>query len=87
MSRNKCIFVSDDKDPAPLFFSQNVQSLLKYITRPEVDKVFRKRVNKNERSLSVPQYKFMTDKELKEEMDKVTAKVDHLLQMPPAIKV
>ncbi|KAF9814614.1 hypothetical protein SFRURICE_001775 [Spodoptera frugiperda] len=54
----------DDQDPAPKFFSSNVQILLKRLTRPDFNKVFRKRTNHGFSVLKTPSYKFLTNEEL-----------------------
>ncbi|KAF7283360.1 hypothetical protein GWI33_000868 [Rhynchophorus ferrugineus] len=73
-------------DPAPLFFNDEVQSLLRLLTRVDYNKVFRKRkLGKNQ--LSDPEYKFMTDAELKESLKEAQKKADELLQIPPVVKI
>lgn len=76
-----------EQDPAPKFFSPNVQILLKRLTRPDVDKIFRKRTNRGLEVLRAPRYKFLTDEELQKELMIVHKKADRLLQMPPVVKV
>ncbi|KAL4711958.1 hypothetical protein ACJJTC_011265 [Scirpophaga incertulas] len=77
----------DDKDPAPTFFSSQVQILLKRLTRPDLSKVFRKRCNTGLFVLRTPTYKFLTDKELEAEIAKANEKAEQLLQMPPVVKM
>ncbi|KAL0842343.1 hypothetical protein ABMA28_014467 [Loxostege sticticalis] len=75
------------EDPAPKFFSSNVQVLLKRLTRPDFNKVFRKRTNSGLAVLRTPKYKFLTNEELEAEILKANKKADVLLQMPPVVKV
>lgn len=77
----------DGQDPAPKFFSSNVQILLKRLTRPDFNKVFRKRTNQGLNILKTPTYKFLTNEELEEELAKANERADRLLQMPPIVKV
>ena len=82
------LFFSDtEKDPGPYFFSPKVQKLLKHLTRPDQTKIFRKRTYHGDTRLKTPQYKFLTDEELKKEFEKAEKKAEQLLQMPPVIKV
>uniref|UniRef100_A0A1E1WQJ0 28S ribosomal protein S22, mitochondrial n=1 Tax=Pectinophora gossypiella TaxID=13191 RepID=A0A1E1WQJ0_PECGO len=76
-----------DKDPAPKFFSSNVQVLLKRLTRPDHTKVFRKTTNSGLSTLKTPKYKFLTSEELEAELARANEKADKLLQMPPVVKV
>ncbi|XP_026724714.1 28S ribosomal protein S22, mitochondrial [Trichoplusia ni] len=76
-----------EQDPAPKFFSPNVQVLLKRLTRPDFNKVFRKRTNHGLNILKTPTYKFLTNEELEEEIAKANEKADRLLQMPPIVKI
>lgn len=76
-----------EQDPAPKFFSSNVQVLLKRLTRPDYNKVFRKRTNQGLTILKTPTYKFLTNEELEEEIAKANERADRLLQMPPVVKV
>ncbi|XP_059057096.1 small ribosomal subunit protein mS22 [Achroia grisella] len=75
-----------EKDPAPKFFSTNVQVLLKRLTRPDFAKVFRKRKNHDMPILRTPTYKFLTNEELEAEIVKANNKAEKLLQMPPVVK-
>ncbi|XP_063229501.1 small ribosomal subunit protein mS22 [Bacillus rossius redtenbacheri] len=79
-----CTPSCQDRDPAPLFISPEVQTLLKQLTRVDLGKVFRKR--RNERKLAPPQYKFLTDDQLKQAVKEAREKVDRKLQMPPVVK-
>lgn len=85
----RCLFtfLDGEQDPAPKFFSPNVQVLLKRLTRPDFSKVFRKRTNHGLNILKTPTYKFLTNEELEEEIAKANEKADRLLQMPPIVKV
>ncbi|KAM3963014.1 mitochondrial ribosomal protein S22 [Aphomia sociella] len=75
-----------NKDPAPKYFSENVQVLLKRLTRPDFAKIFRRRKNSDLPVLRTPTYKFLTNEELESEIAKANAKADKLLQMPPVVK-
>lgn len=76
-----------EQDPAPKFFSSNVQVLLKRLTRPDFSKVFRKRTNSGLPVLKTPNYKFLTTEELDAEIAKANLTAERLLQMPPVVKV
>ncbi|KAJ8889103.1 hypothetical protein PR048_008597 [Dryococelus australis] len=76
--------VAGDRDPAPLFINPEVQKLLKQLTRIDVRKVFKKR--KDEQKLAPPEYRFLTDDQLKQVMKEASEKVDQKLQMPPVVK-
>lgn len=76
-----------DKDPAPKFFSNYIQKILKRLTRPDFSKVFRKRTSSGLPVLKTPTYKFLTTDELELELEKAHHKADRLLQMPPVLKV
>ncbi|KAK0166690.1 hypothetical protein PV327_004181 [Microctonus hyperodae] len=75
---------SDENDPAPVFFNNDVQQLLKTLTRADPKKVFRFRKEGKEISDSV--YKFMTNEALEAEMKKASHRMEQLLQMPPVVK-
>ncbi|KAK0076904.1 hypothetical protein PV325_004710 [Microctonus aethiopoides] len=75
---------SNENDPAPVFFNNDVQQLLKTLTRADPKKVFRLR--KEGKPISVSVYKFMTNEELDAEMKKASQRMDKLLQMPPVVK-
>lgn len=75
-------FLSYDKDPAPSFIRDDVQQLLKSITRLELDKVFRKRSVKD----NTVEYRFMTDDQLRQELVKSIAHAQEMLQMPPVVQ-
>lgn len=64
-----------------------MQVLLKRLTRPDFNKVFRKRTNSGLAVLRTPKYKFLTNEELEAEILKANKKADVLLQMPPVVKV
>lgn len=74
-----------DKDPAPYFFNEEVQTILKTVTRPLTEKVFRRQLNSEK--LVEPEYKFMTDEELEKAMHKANKKLWERLQMPPVVKI
>lgn len=67
-----------------LFFAENVQALLKKLTRKDLDKVFRKR--RDEKKVEPAVYKFLTTAQLEEEMIKADKEADRLLQMPPVLE-
>lgn len=73
-----------ERDPAPFFFNEEVQKLLKSMTGRDYQKIFRRR--RDGTPANAPQYKFMTDKQLKEVMELTEQKVERRLQMPPVIK-
>ncbi|XP_074109960.1 mitochondrial ribosomal protein S22 [Cotesia typhae] len=74
----------EQRDPGPVFINDEVQKILKTLTRPDLQKVYRKR--KDGTPLKDPKYKFMTDEELQDLMKKIRARVDEKLQMPPVVK-
>ncbi|XP_063609518.1 small ribosomal subunit protein mS22-like [Penaeus indicus] len=74
----------NEHDPAPIFFDQKVQDLLKRVTGMDFDKIFRSRLN--EKVLEVPKYEFLTDSELDERMAETRKRAERLLQMPPVLK-
>ena len=61
-----------------------MQELLKSMTGRDYQKIFRRR--KDNRRLSTPEYKFMTDEQLKESMLEAEHQANRLLQMPPVVK-
>ncbi|KZC04110.1 28S ribosomal protein S22, mitochondrial [Dufourea novaeangliae] len=72
-------------DPAPFFFNENVQQLLKKLTRIDYTKV--SRVHKTGQRLNVGEYKFMTDEELEQSRLQAIQKLEDIrLQMPPVVK-
>ncbi|XP_063988586.1 small ribosomal subunit protein mS22 [Diachasmimorpha longicaudata] len=73
-----------EEDPAPLFFSKDIQELLKILTRPDPKKVFRTR--KDGHPIEDPTYKFMTDEELQASLQKAEQDLQQRLQMPPVVK-
>uniref|UniRef100_A0A182NHS4 28S ribosomal protein S22, mitochondrial n=1 Tax=Anopheles dirus TaxID=7168 RepID=A0A182NHS4_9DIPT len=75
-------FLSYDKDPAPAFMRDDVQQLLKSITRLELDKVFRKRSVKD----NTVEYRFMTDDQLRQELVQSIGHAQQMLQMPPVVQ-
>lgn len=78
--------LDDGKDPAPLFLNQEIQSLLSKLTRVDLKKVYRKRKLQNKR-LSLPEVKFLTDDQLQKILEENNRKVKDILQMPPVLKV
>lgn len=81
------LVIDGEKDPAPKFFSPDIQALLKRLTRPDLAKVFRKRTSSGLPVLRTPKYKFLTTEELEIEVAKANQKAEMLLQMPPVVKV
>lgn len=79
-------FLAKSNDPAPLFFNQDVQDLLKKLTRINMNKVFRHKKMENKK-VEPPVYKFMTDDELKAVLEEANKTAVEMLQMPPVIKV
>uniref|UniRef100_A0A182TWZ9 Uncharacterized protein n=1 Tax=Anopheles melas TaxID=34690 RepID=A0A182TWZ9_9DIPT len=75
-------FLSYEKDPAPAFLRDDVQQLLKSITRLELDKVFRKRSVKD----NTVEYRFMTDEQLRRELLHSIEQAQQMLQMPPVVQ-
>ncbi|XP_035912156.1 28S ribosomal protein S22, mitochondrial [Anopheles stephensi] len=75
-------FLIYDKDPAPAFMRDDVQQLLKSITRLELEKVFRKRSVKD----NTVEYRFMTDEQLRQELLQSIGKAQKMLQMPPVVQ-
>lgn len=79
------IFVDPaERDPAVFFFDKEVQEYLKTLTAVDYNKVFRTR--KDGHKLKPPQYKFLTNEELQEAMEKAKSKTKKYLQMPPIVK-
>ncbi|KRT79324.1 hypothetical protein AMK59_8453, partial [Oryctes borbonicus] len=76
----------NETDPAPLFFNGEVQSILKTLTRVNLNKVYRKR-KFGQKKLDLPTYKFATDDQLQQMLKEAEAKTEELLQMPPVLKV
>ncbi|XP_070496660.1 small ribosomal subunit protein mS22 [Chironomus tepperi] len=76
-------YLNYGKDPAPLFFSPDIQSLMFSMTRIELEKVFRRRTVND----TNPTYKFLTNKQLENEIRKKFNEAKNLLQMPPILKL
>lgn len=76
-------FLSYDKDPGPVFMREDVQKLLKSMTRLELDRVFRKRSVRD----NTVEYKFMTDDQVRREVMQSIGRADRMLQMPPVVDV
>ncbi|XP_012257896.2 28S ribosomal protein S22, mitochondrial isoform X1 [Athalia rosae] len=77
--------IANERDPAPLFFNEDVQKLLQTLTRVDLKKVYRQR--KEGQRMEPPEYKFMTDDELKSALEEAKAKAVIKLQMPPVVKL
>ncbi|GAB0100534.1 mitochondrial ribosomal protein S22 [Sergentomyia squamirostris] len=76
-------YLSYDRDPAPQFFSEKIQNLLKSLTRLDLDKIYRRRtVPKNE-----VEYKFLTTEQVQKEIEDGLRRARKLLQMPPVVQV
>ncbi|XP_020300293.1 28S ribosomal protein S22, mitochondrial [Pseudomyrmex gracilis] len=73
-----------ERDPAPFFFNEEVQECLKTLTTVDFKKVFR--IRKDNHKLKPPQYKFMTNKQLREAEEAAKRKAETYLQMPPVVK-
>ncbi|KAG4079763.1 hypothetical protein HA402_014894 [Bradysia odoriphaga] len=71
------------KDPGPKFTDTETQKLLKSITRPQLSKIFRKQP----REVNVVDHKMMTTEQIEEQLKASIEKAEHLLQMPPIVKV
>ncbi|KAI8434699.1 hypothetical protein MSG28_003229 [Choristoneura fumiferana] len=71
-----------EKDPAPKFFSPDIQALLKRLSRPDLAKVFRKRTSSGLPVLRTPKYKFLTTEELEIE---VQQPIHDVLSQDPAL--
>ncbi|CAH1117963.1 unnamed protein product [Phaedon cochleariae] len=75
----------DEKhDPAPVFFNKDIQSLLKTLTRVDLAKVNRRR-KLGTKKLEDPEYKFMTDEQLHQAIEKAKKNTEELLQIPPVV--
>ncbi|ETN62593.1 mitochondrial 28S ribosomal protein S22 [Anopheles darlingi] len=75
-------FLAYEKDPGPAFMREDVQQLLKSLTRLELDKVFRKRSVKD----NTVEYRFMTDDQLRQELVQSINRAQQMLQMPPVVQ-
>ncbi|KAL1512469.1 hypothetical protein ABEB36_002055 [Hypothenemus hampei] len=80
------IYYDGTEDPANIFLNKNVQNLLKSLTRVDYDKIFKRR-KLGSKTLTDPEYKFMTDKELQEALAEAQHTAEELLQIPPIVKV
>ncbi|CAF0873014.1 unnamed protein product [Adineta steineri] len=69
-------------DPGTIFIRKDVQDLLMNITGFDLSRIFRQRNNKN---LDRIVYKYLTDKQLKEEQEKTIERGRAKLQMPPVL--
>jgi len=79
-SISKAYSTSGNANP---FFNEEVQSLLKKLTRLDVNKVFRPK--KGDEKLHTPEYKFMTTAQYNEAMREAYIKAEKKLQMPPVV--
>ncbi|XP_044751152.1 28S ribosomal protein S22, mitochondrial [Coccinella septempunctata] len=75
---------NETNDPRPHFFKSDVQNLLLKLTRSDLQKIFHKR---GVGTLEDPKFEFLTDAQLKEQLDKMQKKAIQLLQFPPAVAV
>lgn len=69
-------------DPGQIFIRKDVQDLLTNITGFDLSKIFRQKKNKNMDRIV---YKFLTDKQLKEEQEKTIERGRSKLQMAPVL--
>jgi len=69
-------------DPGRIFIRKDVQDLLTSITGFDLSKIFRQRHNKNMDRIV---YKYLTDKQLKEEQEKTVERGQSKLRMPPVL--
>ncbi|XP_066255347.1 small ribosomal subunit protein mS22 [Euwallacea similis] len=76
----------DGKDPAAIFINNDIQQLLRSLTRVDYNKVFRRR-KLGASKLEDPEYKFMTDAQLQQSLKEAEQKAEELLQIPPVLKV
>ncbi|KAK4293886.1 hypothetical protein Pmani_033451 [Petrolisthes manimaculis] len=74
----------NDRDPAPLFFEDEVQVVLQRVTGMDIDRIFRRR--QQEKKSTPPKYQFLTNEEVDEYMSEARVKAESLLQMPPVLK-
>ncbi|RZF41048.1 hypothetical protein LSTR_LSTR002680 [Laodelphax striatellus] len=72
-----------DHDIKSRFYEPEILTLLKKLTRPDLQKIFRKR--KLGLRLEPPEYKFMTTEQLEQERKKADARAAEKLQMPPVL--
>jgi small subunit ribosomal protein S22 len=72
------------RDPAEVFFKENVQSLLDRLTGRDYDKVFHGR--KLGQRLEPPKYELLTQAEVDQVMAEMEEKLKKKLQMPPLLK-
>lgn len=73
-----------ERDPAPLFFDEEVQACLKTLTTLNYKKIFRTRMDGHRNE--PPQYKFLTDEQLREAREAARKKAEEYLEMPPVVK-
>lgn len=78
--------VARKNDPTKAFLDNEVQNLLKTLTRKDLSKVYKRR-KLGQKHLEQPVYKFMTDSELQQALAETNAKADEILQMPPVLPV
>lgn len=74
------------RDPAPLYFDPDVQSLLKKLTRIDLARVYCRR-KLGGKKLTLPTYKFVTNEELQDLVDDANRRVNEVLQMPPVLRL
>ncbi|XP_066584943.1 small ribosomal subunit protein mS22 [Prorops nasuta] len=73
-----------ERDPAPFFFKEEVQKLLRNVTRVDLVKVTRRR--KDGTPVGASEYRFMTDKSLQNALENSKIFIEKRLQMPPVVK-
>ncbi|KAH8268583.1 hypothetical protein KR026_009666 [Drosophila bipectinata] len=72
-----------EQDPQPLFTDTETQKLLQSMTQLHLDRVFRKRTVPDNSS----ETKFMTTEQLESDFQSLMEKAEHMLQMPPVVKI
>ncbi|KAG5889646.1 hypothetical protein JTB14_028924 [Gonioctena quinquepunctata] len=77
---------TEKHDPAPVFFNKEVQSLLRTLTRVDLEKVNRRR-KLGGKKLADSEYRFMTDEQLQQAIQEAKVKTEELLQIPPVVAV
>ncbi|KAF5287955.1 hypothetical protein FQA39_LY15593 [Lamprigera yunnana] len=76
----------EERDPAPIFFHEEIQGILKSLTRVDLSRVFKKK-KLGDTKLELPVYKFMTDEQLQESLELSKKRAQEVLQMPPVVQV
>ncbi|KAF4518147.1 hypothetical protein B566_EDAN008849 [Ephemera danica] len=71
------------RNPTPVFFSKEVQQLLKALTSIDMQKVFQQK--REQKRLQAPNYQFMTSEEVEKAIADAQARAEERLQMPPVM--